>query len=262
MKPYLLRAGVCAVFLTVVLAPERGAAQADTVRVGSHPLRPLTVGVDTVEVYRVTDGTRALTALNIIVRTAEDADGRRVIRLTSEEGRNRTDARIDAVTHQLVRFDRRSPMDSTVFALQGNCFDGWSDFPNRPRKVIQCVAAADRFGSGVLDAFVVGALPLRADFATRIATFDAYGDITSFPVRVTGMDTLRTAGRTFPTWRVERQSIANGRTAGSAGTAAPLRMEITTTWWVDSVRGRVLQERLTVNAGGNKQESLRVLRNP
>ena len=259
MHSLLLRARVGAVLLLVGLAPQRGVAQTDTVRIRSHVLRPLTVGVDTVEVYRVTNGFRALTRLNIIVRTAEQVDGRQVIRVASQDGQNRTDARIDPVTHQVVRFDRRSPMDSTTFALQGNCFHGWSDFPNQPRRLIQCVVAGDRFGSGVLDAFVVGALPLQSGFSARIATFDAYGDITSFPVRVIGIDTLRAAGRAVPTWRVERQSIANGQAAGSG---APLRMEITTTWWVDAVRGRVLQERLTVNAGGNTQESLRVLRNP
>jgi hypothetical protein len=251
---------VCSALLSMLaLAPQRGFAQSDTVRIGTHSLRPLTAGVDTVEVYRVTGDARELQRLHVVSRTAEQLDGRRVIRLVSKDGQTRTDARIDRVTHQVVRFSRSAPTDSTTFALRGNCVDGWSDFPNQPRRAIECVAAADRFGSGVLDAFVVGALPLRAGFDARIATFDAFGDVASYPVRVTGQDTLRASGRVYPAWRVERSSVASGQMAGSA---APSRMEITTTWWVDTVGGRVLQERLTVNAGGTKHETLRVLRNP
>jgi hypothetical protein len=258
MYSQLFRTVLGAIQLSAVLMAPRAFAQADTVRVGSHTLRPLTAGVDTVEVYQVTGQGRELTHLHIIVRAAELSEGRQVIRVMSQDGQTRTDARVDPNTHQLLNFERYARMDSTVFALQGKCFNGWSDFPGRPRKQIECVKAADRFGSGVLDALVVGALPLRTDYAVRLATFDAYGDITSFPVRVTGMDTLRVSGRAHPAWRVERSSVSSGQLTGAA---APSRMEITTTWWVDAAQGRVLQERLTVNAAGNTREALRVLRN-
>lgn len=251
---------IAVAFLTATAAwPQPGVAQSDTVRVGSVALRAVTPGVDTIEIYKVENGARTLSRVNVIRRTSEQYQGRNVLRIVAEDGRMRTDARLDPGTLQLIRFDRTAAMDSTSFSLQNNCFTGWTDFPNQPRKVIQCVPAVDRFGSGALNATVLSALPLRSGWDVRIATFDEFGDITSYPIRVARMDTARVGNREYAAWRVERTQRGEANISASGATAT---IEVKTTWWVDTQKARVLQERQTVTIQGTTQETLRVLRNP
>lgn len=247
--------------IAILAAPATGqsAVELDTLRVGSSTLRSVRPGVDTVDVFNVENGVRTLSRVAVVRRTTEQYQGRNVLHITVEDGRTRTDARLDPVTLQIVRFERVASMDSTMFSLANNCFTGWSDMANQPRKLIQCAPAANRFGSGALDATVVSALPLRSGWNVRVATFDAFGDITSYPVLVVRMDTLRLATREYAAWRVDR--VQGGQATLGAG-GATSGVEVKTTWWVDVAAPRVLQERQTITIQGTTRETLRVLRNP
>ncbi len=239
--------------------PALAAAQEDTLRIGSVAVRSISPGVDTVDIYNVQNGARTLTRVSVVHRTHEQHQGRSVLRILAQDGSTKTDARLDPATLQLIRFERVAATDSTTFTLDGTCFSGWSDVPNKPRRAIQCVPAADRFGSGALDAMLISALPLRSGWSARVATFDAFGDITSYPLRAIRMDTIRVGTRDYAAWQVER--IQGGSASRQGGGSAP-QIEVKTTWWVSVATVRVLQERQTVTIQGTTRESLRVLRNP
>lgn len=250
---------MCVVLIASLASGPTCMAQTDTLRVGSVTTRSISAGVDTFELFDVKDGVRTLNRLSVVHRALESYEGRTVLRISSMDGRTRTEAHLDPRTLQVLKFRRVGAMDSTMFELHNNCFEGWSDLGGQPRRAIQCVRASDRFGSGALDPVVVGALSLKAGLNARVATFDAYGDITSFAIRVVQLDTISIGSRRFAAWRVERATVAS---VSNGGATTPSAVQVKTTWWVDASAPRTLQEQLTVAMQGTTRETLKVLKNP
>lgn len=236
----------------VAVAPLRAQTVTDTIRVGVIGLFPLGEGVDTIDVeFEMRTPTGAMqkrSLVSVVRRVREQLNGEEVLHLVSgaDPAQGSYHFYLDPRTLATRRFEQRTPTDSAVIAVVGDCVTGWVDLRDAPRRTITCDRAADRFlASSPLEEQVVALLPLAPGQSATVATYGIAG-MDGYTFRVTGEEVLHLGHHRFDTWRVERTVVSNYGT-------------YTTTLWVDQTRHRVLRSRRDF---GNGRVSQSVLRNP
>jgi hypothetical protein len=222
----------------------------DTIRVGSLPLRPLTVRVDTFDVdfqMPTPAGPQRQQGISIvrISSVISGADTAMRVRFESDKPIPYWEVDVDRRTLATLRYAQYTPVDSLVLTKRGDCIGGWVDMPRTPRRIAACDRFTDRFAGSPMDEYLIPLLPLRVGQSYLLATYvPTSGTAGSYGFTVVAEETLTLAQRTFRTWRVEHRTTTN---------FGPLVAKV----WVDQDRPRTLRTTVDFPNGGGTTRTLR-----